>query len=325
MEQTDPIDIDRPRWDQSSYLGRVKHFFSVTDPLTVFASNAKLDRSKATVEAVRRNDPSVASLSRSEIWEAKKLYASAFHPETGEKLLLFGRMSFQVPGNMVLMGCMLTFYRSLPAVAFWQIANQTFNATVNYTNRNASAPTSFETLGKSYLMACGGAVATAMGMNKLIALSPSLQAGVMGRWASGFMALAAANYINISMMRSAESENGIVVHSRNGEDLGNSQIAAKSAIRQVIFSRICMAVPATLIPAIIMNKLEKKPFLLARPALRSPIMVALVGINLAMSTPLCCALFPQESSLEISSLETSIQEKAKSMNITGSAYFNKGL
>lgn len=31
------------------------------------------------------------------------------------------------------------FLRSTPAVIFWQTVNQTFNAIVNYTNRNASA------------------------------------------------------------------------------------------------------------------------------------------------------------------------------------------
>jgi len=46
-----------------------------------------------------------------QIWYAKKLKESAFHPDSGELQNVIGRMSFQVPGGMILTAGMLQFYR----------------------------------------------------------------------------------------------------------------------------------------------------------------------------------------------------------------------
>lgn len=167
------INIESPRYDQNTFEGRAKHFFITTNPLNVLATDAQLELAKKIVEDYR-NGVEDKNLTEDEIWDAKQLYDSAFHPQTGEKLFLLGRMSFQVPGNMTITGCMMTFYKSTPAVIFWQVANQSFNAIVNYTNRNASVGVTNEQLGTAYVAATSASVATALGFNKIISSSPTL-------------------------------------------------------------------------------------------------------------------------------------------------------
>lgn len=52
--------------------------------------------------------------------------------------------------------------RTATAVVFWQWVNQSFNALVNYTNRNANAPLSTAQMGAAYVSAMTAAMSTAL-------------------------------------------------------------------------------------------------------------------------------------------------------------------
>ncbi|GFR98372.1 sideroflexin [Elysia marginata] len=314
------VNIEEPRYDQSTYSGRAKHFFITTNPLNLFVSGQRLDEAKAVVERYRKGEIP-PDFSEEKLWEAKNLYDSAFHPDTKEKMFILGRMSAQVPMNMTITGCMMTFYKTTPAVIFWQWFNQTFNAVVNYTNRSGDTPISPQQLGISYAMATGGAVTTALTLNSIVKKMPP----IVGRFVP-FAAVAAANCINIPCMRSKELLSGIPVFDADGNRVGESTRAATSAISQVVVSRIIMAMPGMMIPPFIMNALEKKPFMKRMPWLNAPIQVSLIGFLLIFATPLCCALFPQKSSMAVANLEPEVRDKIQALpNAPGIVYFNKGL
>ncbi|XP_070608928.1 sideroflexin-2 isoform X2 [Erythrolamprus reginae] len=261
------FNIDAPRWDQNTFWGRVKHFFNITDPRTLLVSEQTLDSAKTIVENCRSCSVPPGT-SKEQLFYAKKLYDSAFHPDSGEKMNLIGRMSFQVPGGMAITGCMLQFYRTVPAVVFWQWVNQSFNAIVNYTNRNAASPISVK-----------------------------------------------------------ELINGITVTDENDNTLGKSRRAAIKGITQVVVSRIVMAAPGMILLPVIMEALEKYPFMKKIQVLHAPLQTILVGGFLVFMVPVACALFPQRSSIALSHLEPELRERilAEHGNKVTFVYFNKGL
>ena len=314
------INIDQPRFDQSTYEGRARHFFATTNPLNLFCTPAQLEWSKEVVSKCRAGQQP-AGLTEDEIWGAKQLYDSAYHPDTGEKMMLVGRMSAQVPMNMTITGCMMTFYKSTPAVIFWQWANQSFNALVNYTNRSGDKPIDPQVLGTSYVAATGGALGVALGLNAMVKSLPPL----VGRLVP-FVAVASANSINIPLMRRSELSEGIPCFSPEGESLGNSVNAAREGITKVVLSRVAMAAPGMVTIPLIMNALESRGFTKKYPRAVAPLQVLLCGFILTFATPLCCAIFEQKASISIDNVEPEIREKMLALPSKPQVlYYNKGL
>ena len=114
--------------------------------------------------------------------------------------------------------CLL--FRTVPAVVFWQFVNQSFNALVNYTNRNAKSPISTTQLGVAYASATTSALVTALGLKAIL----EKRAGSLLQRYVPFAAVAAANCVNIPLMRQSELINGITVYDENGNAVTESRV-----------------------------------------------------------------------------------------------------
>ncbi|VVC45469.1 Tricarboxylate/iron carrier [Cinara cedri] len=313
------VDLNVPRWDQSQYWGRVMYFLTTTNPINLFKSNSELERCNRIVNSYKKGEEIPDGLTLDDVYKAKDVVDSAYHPETGEKMIIVGRMSAQVPMNMLVTGCMITFYKTTPAVIFWQWFNQSFNALVNYTNRSGTSPMPLEQVAKSYVLATSGALITALGLNKLVKRLPT----VVGRFVP-FAAVAAANCINIPLMRIKELDNGIEVYDENKNLLGQSQSAARTGISAVVLSRIVMSAPGMILTPVIMEAIERRGILKNMKWAPAPLQIALCGVFLTFATPMCCALYPQISPVSIQKLEPELQKKAEKFN-SKIGYYNKGL
>jgi len=80
------------------------------------------------------------------------------------------RFSLKIAANIAAVNCSsfsdVDFdldFRTTQAVVFWQWVNQSFNALVNYTNRNANSPITTNQLGVAYVSATVAAMVTAIG------------------------------------------------------------------------------------------------------------------------------------------------------------------
>ncbi|KAJ8941318.1 hypothetical protein NQ318_017858 [Aromia moschata] len=307
---TERINIDEPLWDQGTFVGRFKHFLWVTDPRTCIVKEEALDNAKVLVEQYRKGQEP---------------------PGTTLEQNVFGRMSFQVPGGMAITGAMLQWYRTPFAVVFWQWVNQSFNALVNYTNRNAKSP-HLDHPARSRICFCHFFCHDyGVGLQVLLDQKGQPFCSDDAHRYVPFAAVAAANCVNIPLMRQNELLHGIDCTDESGRIVGQSRLAAAKGITQVIISRITMCAPGMLILPVIMERAEKYRFMQRITFLHGPIQVLAVGCFLSFMVPTACGLFPQRCSIKTSTLawlEPEEFEKIKKNcgeKVPERVYFNKGL
>ncbi|KAJ3181552.1 hypothetical protein HDU85_003494 [Gaertneriomyces sp. JEL0708] len=317
--------LDQPRYDQSTYWGRLRHFMQITDPRNLLATESELAAAKDLVE--RYKDGKINAAPEA-LWKAKTLIDSTYHPDTGEKVILPFRMSSFVPTNVLIVAGMLVPNPSIGTILFWQWVNQSVNVAFNYFNANKTTEMSMTETTTAYLTAVGSSCTIAVGLNEWVkrvkSLSPSTRA-VLAR-AVPFAAVAAAGTLNVFLMRQKELREGILIQDNDGNPLGKSTTAGYKAVGQVAISRVATAFPVVFVPGLIMAKLERTTFWKQHPRWRVPLNLATITGSLLAALPCAVALFPQRASMPVSLLEPQFYSlKAVDGSPIRTVYFNRGL
>ena len=159
---------------------------------------------------------------------------SAVHPDTGNYIPWVCRVSSFLPCNIpIVFGFIMAAPTPLNTI-FWQGMNQTYNALMNYGNRNATSLYTNEDVLKSYLVAVSSSIVVALGIRKILSGYTRHLTGskfLIANTVSSFCACATAGYLNGFCMRRTELEKGIHICDPDGNIIGKSKRAAKRAVK----------------------------------------------------------------------------------------------
>ncbi|KAK4231543.1 putative mitochondrial transport protein [Podospora fimiseda] len=320
------------QYDLSTYWGRVRHTASITDPRTLLVGNAGLESAKNLLIAYKQGQ--IQSMTP-ELWKAKKIVDSTLHPDTGEPVFLPFRMSCFVLSNLVVTAGMLTPNLGNRGTIAWQVANQSLNVAINYSNSNKSSPLSWSKIAQSYFLAVGASCSVAVGLNSLVprlkSLSPSTRL-ILGRLVP-FAAVASAGALNVFLMRGEEIRTGIDVYpvsspqeekSTGGEveSLGKSKKAATLAVGETAVSRVLNSSPIMVIPPLLLVRLQRGEWLKKNPRFTTPVNLGLILVTSYAVLPLALAAFPQRQKVRADSLEKEFHGRGGEGGLVA---FNRGI
>lgn len=105
MSKDPPFSSTKPKYDLSTFTGRLMHFIDITEPSTLFYSDEKVMESKTIIE--KYNATGYMCGTDSDMWSHRKLVDAAIHPISGEIIPKPFRVSAIAPVNIPIVFGML--------------------------------------------------------------------------------------------------------------------------------------------------------------------------------------------------------------------------
>lgn len=336
-ESCPPYHPQRERFNVDTFGGRFAQMLLACDPALLLYTNEQVLQAKALLDRHSRGanddkagDDGSDTPTNPELWKARRIVDAAIHPDTGEIIPRPFRMSGYVPYNGPVCVAMIVSTSTWPLL-FWSFINQSQNALVNYFNRNASSPTTNQTLTMSYGAAVTSSLTVAFGLATLIQRRfPPAEAQRMLRWVA-FPSSVVASTLNCYIMRSPELVTGIPLldeHGRNVLPGQNSQQAARAGVIATTASRALLPAPVFFVPPLLLGAPLIRQWVAQNPAMRNlPMSTFLLLVSFGLGLPSTVAVFPRLSPIANEAVEAPFQHLQNPA--TGKPYavfyYNKGL
>lgn len=210
-----------------------------------------------------------------------------------------------VPVNIPIVFGILCAPPTMKFTAFFQWLNQSYNAGLNFGNKNSTCEYSNMDLFKGYCAAIGSSVGVALTLRFLTQGITKRATGtklLLLNTIVGGSAGACASFCNTMCMRYAEIEKGIdVCEDENLEKkLGISKVCAKSAVVETSLSRSAMSLSSCAIPTSIILMCGMLGIAPQSFAAKTVLELGCVGIALRVGLPLSVSIFPPISEKDTS-------------------------
>jgi tricarboxylate carrier len=333
-----PFSLDQPEYDQGTFLGRFKTLVKVQNPFNTFARKSVIENYQRMIEKQRQiEDNAVLNGVQTmlpkekidELRKAKYVVDSSVHPDTKEIIKPFQRFCSYSFVNIPILFGMIISRQTTANIVLWQWVNQTYNAILNYSNRNASSSMDMKGLSTAYIGAVTTSIGIGLGMRRILTPYASRFRGpaqMFFNFLINVTAIGCAGVLNVLIMRSKELSDGITLTDSEGNDMGRSPKIGKDAVLKTAFSRIILPIPPLLLPTVAFYLMEKRNLVPKNKVAKILTETAIFFSSMAFAPPLCCAIFEQTSKVHVSKLEPHFHNlKDKNGRPIEELYYNKGL
>jgi len=215
--------IADPEFDKTTYWGRFESIRASNNPLFGLYTNKQILEMQKLIQAQKATEQQqlkehgdahvmMAPEEIKKLRTAEYVVNCAIHPDTGKLIPWPMRLSSYIHLNIPITFGLLIAAPTPFNTVFWQWANQSVNAGLNYGNRNASSTYTTKDVAKGYALASVASIVVALGIRKGFSSLTKNMTGskvIIGNSFSSAAACGIAGFLNAYIMRASEFESGI--------------------------------------------------------------------------------------------------------------------